>query len=102
MWSLWPWVQTMATTRRPATPSTIGRWSWAASITSTSSSSPTSQMLLSTVEVLAVEGEDAARDDPVDCATITALHEDDHGAEHLAALHPVERLLDAVERRWSR
>src|SRR4051794_29879313 len=48
MWSLWPCVQTTATTRRPATPSTIGAASCAASITRHSVSSPTIQMLLST------------------------------------------------------
>ena len=49
MWSLWPWVhddRRPPCGRRP--PSTIGSASWAASITSTSASSPTSQMLLST------------------------------------------------------
>jgi hypothetical protein len=33
---------------RPSTAVTMGRWSWAASITTTSCSSPTNQMLLVT------------------------------------------------------
>ena len=48
MWSLWPWVHTMATTRRPPTAAAMGSWSWAASKISTSRWSPTSQMLLVT------------------------------------------------------
>ena len=48
MWSLWPWVHTMATSRRSPTAAAIGAASWAASTTTTSSSSPMSQMLFST------------------------------------------------------
>ncbi len=48
MWSLCPWVSAIAVTRRPATASTIGVASCAASTTSTSRSSPMSQMLLVT------------------------------------------------------
>src|SRR5215218_3965798 len=48
MWSLCPWVSTIAVTRRPPIASTIGAASCGASTTSTSSSSPTSQTLFST------------------------------------------------------
>src|SRR5215211_2353372 len=48
MWSLCPCVSTIAVTRRPPIASTIGSARWGASMTSTSSSSPTSQTLLST------------------------------------------------------
>ena len=51
MWSSWPWVSTIATTRRPPTAAAIADASWAASMTSTSASSPTSQTLLSTSQV---------------------------------------------------
>lgn len=51
MWSLWPWVQTTATTLRPPTASMIGAAVWAASNTTTSWSSPTIQMLLSTSQL---------------------------------------------------
>src|SRR6478609_10174847 len=50
-WSLWPWVQTTATTLRPPTASTIGPALCAASNTTTSFSSPTIQMLLSTSQL---------------------------------------------------
>ena len=50
-WSLWPCVQTTATTLRPPTASTIGCAVWAASKTTTSLSSPTIQMLLSTSQL---------------------------------------------------
>ena len=100
MWSLCPWVQTMATTRaaadrrRRSAPA-----SWAASMTSTSSSSPTQPDVVLDVEVLAVEREDAVRADEVDARRHRgAGSEHHHRAEHLAALHLVERLLDLVER----
>ena len=48
MWSLWPWVHTMAVTRRPPTAATMADASWAASTITTSSPWPTSQMLFST------------------------------------------------------
>src|SRR5688572_22302714 len=48
MWSLCPWVSTIAVTFRPSMASTIGAASCGASMTRTSSSSPTSQTLLST------------------------------------------------------
>ncbi|SHT57697.1 Uncharacterised protein [Mycobacteroides abscessus subsp. abscessus] len=51
MWSLCPWVHTTATTLRPPTASMIGCAEWAASKTTTSSPSPTIQMLLSTSQL---------------------------------------------------
>src|SRR5688500_11256049 len=48
MWSLCPWVRTMPATLRPPMAATIGAASCGASMTRTSSSSPTSQTLLST------------------------------------------------------
>src|SRR5688572_2404015 len=122
MWSLWPWVQTMATTLRSPTASTMGWCSWAASTTSTSSSSPTSQMLLSTsksspsIENVplvitrstlrlmppappsSVPLRDPVRVDPqLRSAPLPHGSKDDHRSEHLAPFHLVERLLDLVE-----
>ena len=51
MWSLWPCVHTTATTCRPPTASSMALASWAASMTITSESSPTIQMLLSTSQL---------------------------------------------------
>jgi len=51
MWSLWPWVHTTATTRRSPTASRIAVASCAASMMSTSWSSPMSHTLLSTSQV---------------------------------------------------
>jgi hypothetical protein len=48
MWSLCPCVSTIAVTFRPPIAATIGAGSCGASMTSTSSSSPTSQTLFST------------------------------------------------------
>jgi hypothetical protein len=51
MWSLWPCVQTTATTLRPATASMMGCAVCAASNTATSFSSPTTHTLLSTPQL---------------------------------------------------
>jgi len=48
MWSLWPWVPTIATVRRSPTAAAIASWSWAASTMMTSDASPTIQTLFST------------------------------------------------------
>src|SRR5919205_166091 len=100
MWSLCPWVSTMALTRRPPIASTIGAASCGASITSTSSSSPTSQTLLSTskscpsrlktpltttLSMRALTG------------GLRSLLEHRDRAQHVAVVHLLEGRLDAVD-----
>src|SRR3712207_812225 len=89
----------MAVTLRPPTASTIGPASCGASITSTSSSSPTSQTLFSTSKscpsrlktplttILSMRA----------VLIATGPSEDDHRTQHLAALHLVEGLLDVLQ-----
>src|SRR5262245_59442356 len=98
MWSLWPWVHTTAFTVRPPTPSTIGAWSWAASTTITSWSSPTSQMLLSTSKS-SPSMENVPEVTTRSIRSISDAHpsERDDRAQDLAPLHLVERLLHPVE-----
>src|SRR4051795_243709 len=120
MWSLCPWVSTIAVTRRSPMASTIGTASCGASITSTSSSSPTSQTLLSTsksspsrlktplttsfsiraVLIARLRARSAPR------SSLAAMlarpsssppSEDDHRPQHLAAVHLLEGLLDVLE-----
>ena len=87
MWSLWPWVSTMAATRRPFTASTIGWWSWAASNTTTSRSSPTIQMLF----VTSHSPPSRAKMPSVVTSSIPIGSEHHDAAEHLAVLHLLER-----------
>src|SRR5688500_12447654 len=82
----------MARTRRPATAPTIARWSCAASNTITSRSSPTSQMLFVTSH-----SPPSSANTPSVVTSSTVMSEDHDASEHIAALHAVERLLDAVE-----
>jgi hypothetical protein len=66
MWSLCPWVQTMATTRRPATPSTIGPASWGGVDHEDLLVVAHQPDVVPDVEALPVEGEDAVGANPVD------------------------------------
>src|SRR5436305_8003929 len=99
MWSLCPWVRTIAVTRRPPIASTIGSARCGASMTSTSSSSPTSQTLLSTSKSCR-----SRLTTPLTTASsMRALIarprslEDDHAAQHVAVVHLLERGLDVVQ-----
>ena len=91
-WSLCACVQRIATTLRPPTASMIGCAVCAASTTSTSMSSPMSQMLLSTSE------QPPSRQNCPDVTTrsmrgLTARPPN----AHVAAMHCFERLLDLVQ-----
>src|SRR5215212_6251306 len=120
MWSLCPCVSTIAVTVRPPIASTIGAASCGASITSTSSSSPTSQTLLSTSKscpsrektplttTLSIRAVLIARlrTRSAPRSFLAAMlarpsssrpSEDHHRPQHLAAVHLVEGLLDAVD-----
>src|SRR6188768_365873 len=93
----------MALTARSPIASTIGPASCAASTTSTSWSSPTSQMLFSTsksspsIENTPLVVTCSMRAVTSRCSRLGCSHHH-HGAQHLTALHLVERVLDAVER----
>src|SRR4051812_3730904 len=120
MWSLWPWVSTIAVTRRPLIASTIGAASCGASTTSTSSSSPTSQTLLSTSKScpsrlktpltttlsmrVALIARLRTRSAPrsflaamLDRPSFSRPSEDDDRPQHLAAVHLLEGRLDVLE-----
>src|ERR1700712_779984 len=121
MWSLCPWVSTIAVTVRPPTAATIGSASCGASMTSTWSSSPTSQTLLSTSKscpsrlktplttTLSIRAVLIARlrtrSAPRSLALPAMLahpsfsrpSEDDHGSQHLALVHLLERRLDVAQ-----
>src|SRR3954453_4515851 len=120
MWSLCPWVSTIAVTRRPPIASTIGSARCGASMTSTSSSSPTSQTLLSTSKscpsrlktplttafsMRALIARLRARSAPhTFLAAMLARPsssprslEDDHAAQHVAVVNLLERGLGVVQ-----
>src|SRR4051794_37345610 len=120
MWSLCPWVSTIAVTRRPPIASTIGAARCGASMTSTSSSSPTSQTLLSTSKscpsrlktplttafsMRALIARLRARSAPRSFLAAMLARpsssprslEDDHAAQHVAVVHLLERGLDVVQ-----
>src|SRR5689334_19420389 len=99
MWSLCPWVRTIAVTRRPPIASRIGAASCGASITSTSSPSPTSQTLLSTSKSWPSRLKTPLTTTlPIHAATVRPPSEDDDRSQHLATVHPAEGLLDVLER----
>src|SRR5688500_11036280 len=120
MWSLCPWVSTIALTRRPPMAATIGAASCGASMTRTSSSSPTSQTLLSTSKSCpsrlktplttawsmraltrpprrrSSEPRAALLYSPVSSRARSLVHHHDR-AQHLALAEVVEGLLDVVQ-----
>src|SRR5689334_9278340 len=100
MWSLWPWVSTIAVTRRPPTAARIGAASCGASMTSTSSSSPTSHTLLSTSKSCPSRLKTPLTTTRSIRAPIRSPRpsEDDHRPQHVAAVHLLEGLLDVLER----
>ena len=68
MWSLWPWVSTIARTRRPPTASTIGWWSWAASKHDHLAVVADEPDVVGDLPLAAVEGEDAVGGDELDAS----------------------------------
>src|SRR6478752_4124207 len=86
----------MAFTRRPLMAAAITAASCAASKTTTSRSSPTNQMLLVTSHSPPSR---AKMPSVVTSSIVTVSTSQNHdAAQHFATLHPVERLLDRVER----